>query len=147
MYGIAAINAHNGWSIALIGATIVFLGLVFLSLAISRLHRILDMLENRDMYYRRIKQRWRPEQKEPAAGAGQPSDVDLRELVSQYDMLTRAMDEPFSLPRLLSLAEKRGLAHPHSSVNALVQSGVMEADGTGSYRWNHEIHDKILSEK
>ena len=41
MYGLEAIAAHNGWSMALAGALIVFAGLLVLSSVISQLHKIL----------------------------------------------------------------------------------------------------------
>ncbi|MEN8212519.1 MAG: OadG family protein [Thermodesulfobacteriota bacterium] len=46
MYGLEAINANNGWSIAVVGVTIVFSGLVMLSFVISQLHKILDLWKN-----------------------------------------------------------------------------------------------------
>ena len=47
MYGIQAINAHNGWSMAIAGALIVMSGLSILSLIISQLHKGLALMENR----------------------------------------------------------------------------------------------------
>ena len=47
MYGIQAINAHNGWAMALAGALIVMSGLSVLSFIISQLHKVLALLENR----------------------------------------------------------------------------------------------------
>lgn len=147
MYGFAAISANNGWSIAVVGATIVFTGLVFLSLAISQLHRILDLLENRELHYRKIKTRLATKGRVKKAfqyDMGEPEEYNLKELVVQYDMLTRVLGDSFSLPKLLEMAEKRGLAHPHASLNALIQAGVVEPDGSGGYHWNQDVHDRIL---
>ena len=47
LYGLEAISAHNGWAMAVVGATIVFTGLVILSFAISQIHRILSFRETR----------------------------------------------------------------------------------------------------
>ena len=47
MYGIQAINANNGWAMALAGAIIVMSGLSLLSFIISKLHKVLDVIENR----------------------------------------------------------------------------------------------------
>src|SRR5210317_2252681 len=48
MYGIQAINANNGWAMALAGAIIVMSGLSLLSFIISKLHKVLELLENRN---------------------------------------------------------------------------------------------------
>lgn len=147
MYGFAAISANNGWSIAIVGALIVFSGLVFLSFTISRLHRVLDLFENREAHYKQIKMRLATRGKVKKAfkyDMEEPKEFDLKELTAQYDMLTRVMDDSFSLPKLLEVAEKRGLAHPHASLNALIQAGVLEPDGSGGYHWNQDAHDRIL---
>ena len=47
MYGIDNITANNGWAMAAVGATIVFLGLVVLSFVISQIHKILELWEKR----------------------------------------------------------------------------------------------------
>lgn len=46
MYGLEAINANNGWAISVVGVTIVFSGLVMLSLVISQLHKVLAIWED-----------------------------------------------------------------------------------------------------
>ena len=48
MYGLEAINAHNGWAMALTGAIIVMTGRTVLSTIISQLHRIVDMMQHVD---------------------------------------------------------------------------------------------------
>ena len=46
MYGLEAISANNGWAVSVVGITIVFSGLVTLSLLISQLHKAVDLFEN-----------------------------------------------------------------------------------------------------
>ena len=46
MYGLEAINTANGWAISVVGISIVFSGLVTLSIIISQLHRVLNIWEN-----------------------------------------------------------------------------------------------------
>ena len=48
MYGFENITANNGWAMAFVGATIVFLGLVVLALVISQIHKVLNLWEKRD---------------------------------------------------------------------------------------------------
>ena len=47
MFGIDNITNNNGWAMAVVGATTVFLGLIILSFAISQIHKILELWENR----------------------------------------------------------------------------------------------------
>ena len=47
MYGIENITANNGWAMAAVGATIVFMGLVVLSFVISQIHNILEYFEKK----------------------------------------------------------------------------------------------------
>lgn len=47
VYGLDAINAYNGWAISVVGVTIVFTGLVVLSMAIAQIHKLLNLWENR----------------------------------------------------------------------------------------------------
>ncbi len=45
--GFANIAAHNGWSMALLGISIVMTGLIVLSLAISQIHKLVAFWERR----------------------------------------------------------------------------------------------------
>ena len=45
MTGLEAISAHNGWSIAAVGITIVFTGLTMLCIILSQLYKVLDFWE------------------------------------------------------------------------------------------------------
>ena len=54
MYGLDAISAHNGWAMAVVGATIIFSGLIVLSLAISQLTNLLKLWDNGMIMFRQI---------------------------------------------------------------------------------------------
>ncbi|MGD8242291.1 MAG: OadG family protein, partial [Desulfobacterales bacterium] len=45
--GFANIAAHNGWSMAILGAGIVMTGLIILSLAISQIHKLVELWNRR----------------------------------------------------------------------------------------------------
>ena len=49
MYGFDNITANNGWAMAVVGASIVFAGLVVLSFVISQIHKILELWEKREV--------------------------------------------------------------------------------------------------
>ena len=46
LYGLEAINAHNGWAISVVGITIVFTGLVALSALISQLYKLVALYDD-----------------------------------------------------------------------------------------------------
>ena len=45
------------------------------------------------------------------------------------------MKEPFKLPRLIEVAEQRGLARVHSKINGLLVKGTMVGGADGLFRW------------
>ena len=146
MYGLEAIAANNGWAIAFVGASIVFSGLVFLSFAISRLHKILNMWEERDMAYLRIKTLIR-RRKRKAGTDAKLDEHDPAETAGQFKMLADSLGARFSLLKLVELAEQRGLYRPHSAVNCLITSEVIEPDGKGFFLWNLQNYKKVIGEK
>jgi hypothetical protein len=143
--GLENIAAHNGWAMAAVGISIVFSGLIILSFVISQLHRILDIVERWHPSSRKNKNR---EQKKslpenqlkppPANSAAAAKGIkNLDEMIRNYKMITQRLGEPFSLPKLLDLAEKHGLAKPYSTVNMLIISGIITADDNGFYTWEN----------
>lgn len=136
--GLEAIAEHNGWAIAVLGISIVFTGLTLLSLIISQLHKVLALLEDPGRHFREFRGRGKTE----APEYPEYEEVcivippEVKESARQYRMLVERLGEPFSLPRLLFYAEGCGLDHPHSSLNKLIQNGVIVPNGVGFYRWN-----------
>jgi hypothetical protein len=128
LYGIEAITASNGWSMALAGVIIVFSGLVVLSFTISQFHKVLNFLEGR------VSQP-RPQGDEAAAGADPSPPSHLTESARQYKLISERIGEPFALPKLLELAELSALPHPHSTVNELIKAGLIIPDGKGYFLW------------
>lgn len=141
MYGLEAIEAHNGWAVAVVGVTIVFTGLVVLSAIISQLHKVLDFINNprRFDFFKaapaprqedRTVQVWTAAQK--AAGC-------------QFKILADTLDKNFALPRLLNRAVISGIEQPYSTVSLLVRSGVVIHNQDGFYHWDDEAFNRILS--
>ena len=132
--GLEAISAHNGWSIAAVGVTIVFTGLTMLCIILSQLYKVLDFWERRGEFFQRMKRR------------GAADDIpritvspDMKETVRQYRMLANRLGEPFALPKLLDLAQKCGLVNPHSTVNRFLKQEIIVPDGEGYYHWHQSI--------
>lgn len=145
MSGLENIAAHNGWAMAAVGISIVFSGLILLSFVISQLHRILDLFERWHPSARKNKNRKQekplPENQlklPPTDTADAANGIkNLEEIIRNYKMITHRLGEPFSLPKLLNLAEKHGLAKPYSTVNMLIMSEIIVADGNGFFIWKN----------
>ena len=145
LYGLEAINAHNGWAISVVGVTIVFTGLVSLSVLISQLHKLVDLYNNPG----KIKKLFASKSKS-AARAGTPkADLVLTEaqkqVCRQYNLLAQTMDDVISLPKLLRMAELSGLKDPHANMNLLLKSGILCADEQGYFSWDEDIFIRIIS--
>ena len=140
MYGIENITANNGWAMAAVGATIVFLGLVVLSFVISQIHKILELYEKRDDPQ---------EPQKPASPPDVPSRPEsqvykvpqmptVNDLISIYRPLVEQLDEPFELPQLYEISDKMNLVHPHLSIKQLWDANVLIAQGDGTFTWNKQ---------
>jgi len=153
MYGFDAINAANGWLMAAIGFTIVFMGLVVLSTLIANLERALHLWDRRGEIFRRAPAP--PVEEAPAAKSparreegGPPvgfpvvrlADEDL-EAAEHFQLIIERLGEPFSLTELLERAERLGISHPHRRLDTLLHSGLIieeKGDFKGFYRWRKD---------
>lgn len=140
MYGFENISANNGWAMAVIGATIVFAGLVVLSFVISQIHKVLGLWDKRGLLKERPKKATARSQaqkiQEPAYKVHHLPSVN--DLISIYRPLAGQLEEPFELTQLFEIANKMDLAHPHLSIKQLWDAGVLVAQGDGSFIWNKQ---------
>ena len=145
MGGFSAITSANGWLIAALGISVVFFGLVSLALAISYFPRMIGWwnLQTSESFVIRIKKILIQQPEAVSAPAlnegGEPGKVDDAE--ASLRLLTAHMGESFKLPRLLALAEQRGLAKPHSAIARLLLSGAMVGGSDGLFRWVRSSKD------
>lgn len=137
MYGLEAITAHNGWVMALAGALIVFAGLVVLSLAISQIHKILILFEKPGLPLGH--NRTPPEKDTPAFTPEQfipqPFPSDLTELADLYKPLIEEIGDTFFLADLYELSRKNNFPHPHITITAFRESGILIPHGDGVFTW------------
>ena len=139
LYGFDNITANNGWAMAIVGATIVFLGLVVLSFVISQIHKILNLWENKDTLFARPNDSPRSGQVQTVAG---PVYKERRlpsvdELISIYRPLVQQLREPFNLVQLYEISHQMDLPHPNLSINRLREANVLVALGDGTFTWNN----------
>ena len=132
MYGIEAINAHNGWAMALAGALIVMSGLSVLSFIISQLHKILGLLESRQ------KTEDMDQQSAPAPIPAATADHNLSDLegsLSCYCDETASLGSAFTLQDLFAVFQACDFPHPHLTIRSLKEEGFLIPAGEGRFSW------------
>ncbi len=137
MYGLEAINAHNGWAMALAGALIVFAGLVILSSVISQLHKVLKIGDKKHdplTEEPETSEEDKPEE-EPIVSLPKvlPSDID--EIATLYQPLIDEIGETFYLSTLHAAARKNQFPHPHITLTALREHEIIISHGDGVFSW------------
>jgi hypothetical protein len=140
VYGFDNITANNGWAMAIVGATIVFAGLVVLSFVISQIHKILDLWEKKDVLTEGRKKASRKDAAPKIQGPvyKTPHLPSVNDLVSIYRPLVEQLKDPFDLSQLFEISIKMDLAHPHLSINKLREADVLIAQGDGTFTWNKQ---------
>lgn len=140
MYGFDNITANNGWAIAVIGASIVFTGLVVLSFVISQIHKILELWDKRGIRQERQKDASVPSAAQKIQGTVYKAQSlpSVDDLISIYRPLVQQLKEPFELPQLFVISNKMDLAHPHLSIKQLWDADVLIAQGDGTFIWNKQ---------
>jgi hypothetical protein len=137
LYSIDNITAANGWAIAAVGATIVFVGLVVLSFAIAQIHKILQFWEDRGTHFVRFRaQTPSTEAQKPDTPAYKEQHLpNAGELAATYGPLVAALEETFDLAQLFVIAKENDLPHPHLSINNLREAGILVAREDGTFSW------------
>ena len=141
MFGFENITANNGWAMAVVGASIVFLGLVVLSFVISQVHKILKFWEQRDEFLNRNKKQAQIEESKTVIKAPvvkQRHLPTIKELSSIYRPLVEQLKQPFDLIQLFEISNKMDLPHPHLSLKYLQEAGVLVPEGDGTFTWDKQ---------
>ena len=142
MGGFSAISAGNGWLIAALGISVVFFGLASLAFIISYFPRAIRWWNDHAQAPRHTVQLLKSlcgrRKSKPAIIADTSESHEPEELDDAEEalrLLTAHMKEPFKLPRLIEVAEQRGLARVHSTINRLLVRGTMVGGTDGLFRW------------
>ena len=142
MGGFAAITAGDGWLITALGISVVFCGLASLAFIISFFPRAISWWNDQARTPRNVilllkgffgQRRKKAPPRLGAEEIHEPGDIDDAE--EALRLLTAHMGEPFKLPRLIEIAEQRGLARVHSTINRLLIKGAIIGGADGLFRW------------
>lgn len=146
MYGFSAISAASGWSMAVLGASIVFSGLVLLSIAISLFPKLLNLMEPRET-----------ETESDGAEVVKPASVsfsanicphpdycpeDIHEVARIWSPLVEQLDTPFQLTDLYRLSKENDFPHPHLTISRLRDAEIIMPAGENVFMWNSENIEK-----
>lgn len=142
MGGFSAISAANGWLIAALGISVVFFGLLSLAFIVSYFPRMIAWwnahAKTPKSFFPLVKSlisqpTAKPTSSQALVESLEPGELDDAE--EALRLLTAHMGEPFKLPRLIEVAEQRGLARVHSTINGLLVKGAMVGGPDGLFRW------------
>jgi len=134
LYGLEAIQAHNGWAMAITGAVIVMIGLSILSFIISQLHRIISLVDGRSN--RKLKKKTDNDLvliPEPKLQLSPLSD--LGETMKRFQPLTKEIGTPFDLTALFQVFVQQNDPHPHLTIRSLREQGYLIPDGNSLFSW------------
>ena len=134
MYGLEAINAANGWAMAIAGALIVISGLAVLAFVISQLHKILNLLEKRSAA---PSEDAVPEAMESAGKAYDPERpfLNLAKAAQHYQTATQDLGTRFELKELYAIFYHSGFPHPHLTIRSLRENGYLISEGDNYFSW------------
>lgn len=136
MYGLEAISAQNGWTMAITGALIVMSGLTVLSLAISQLYKVVALFEKKEKKAEpEVKKGFDETTGEVSVSSTFPL-TDIRSTAARYRPLTSELDENFELGDLYKLFQKNNLPHPHLTIRSFRESGLLIPIGEGRFTWH-----------
>ena len=134
IFSFQRIAAQNGWAMAALGITIDLTGLAVLSLIISRVPKLVALIEKIGAIFKKApgEQRHKPAIK---SKADKHSEEGINKIADVYKDCARMLGEVFQLSELYRASEESGLPHPHLTIKALRESGLLVPEGNGLFRW------------
>jgi hypothetical protein len=135
LHGLEAIQAHNGWAMAITGAIIVMMGLSVLAFIISQLHRLIDIIEKR-----KVKPSKAPSESpvktvlEPQAAP--PPLSDMEQVLQRMQPLTLELGDTFDITTLYQVFIQNDDPHPHLTIRTLREKGYLVPCGNDLFSWN-----------
>ncbi len=141
LFSLERIAAQNGWSMAGLGIIIDLTGLAALSLIISQVPKLVNLLEKIKTLAGGGSSPEKPSVATAAPAApeepvGDFSSTDISDLANFYQNHTRELGDTFLLVALYRLAAQKALPHPHLTIKSLRETGLLLPKGDGYFAWN-----------
>ena len=132
MYGLEAIEAHNGWAMAFAGACIVLSGLSVLSFIISQFPKFVRFFEKEETAPAPALPQSEPP---PARSVATETPVDLDDAAHLYGPLILTLGDEFRLESLYALFREQNLPHPHITIRNFWNAGLLKQTESGAFLW------------
>jgi Na+-transporting methylmalonyl-CoA/oxaloacetate decarboxylase gamma subunit len=135
MYGLEAINAHNGWAMAFAGACIVLTGLSVLCFIIAQFPKFISIFEKDETAVPSPSP-----QSEAAPDRLLTTEIpaDLGAAADLYGPLICTLGDEFKLEALYALFREQNLPHPHITIRNFWNAGLLEQTESGAFLWTAE---------
>ena len=129
-----AISTHDGWSMAFSGAAIVLSGLTVLALILSQLHKIVAIIERRDIKETHAVEESTAASPLPLFPETDRCPADITDTANLYRPLAQTLGDQFQLAELYALANQHRFPHPHLTIRCLREAGKLIPMGDGEFR-------------
>jgi len=138
LYGLEAISAYNGWSMAIVGPLIVISGLAILAFLISQLHKVVALLEKLEEKRKQTKALATQTEVEDKPELIVPDRLpsDINETATIYQPLIDQLEQPFQLKELYEIAQKNNFPHPYLTIKSFREAKMLVNAGEGLFTWN-----------
>jgi hypothetical protein len=134
LYGLEAIEASNGWAMAIAGALIVMAGLSVLSFVISQLHTVLELFDKRTESSGKTPPVMSKETNTERYDPERPF-LNMEEAVRHYQAASADLGDRFDLKELYAIFYHSGFPHPHLTIRSLRENGRLIPAGEGFFSW------------
>lgn len=134
LFSFSRITAQNGWAMAALGIMIDLTGLTILSIVVSKVPGMVGVMEKIGSIFK----------KTPGAPRRKPvietksddlSDEGIHKIAGVYKECAASLGEIFQLSELYRSSEESGLPHPHLTIKALREAGLLVPEGNGLFKW------------
>jgi hypothetical protein len=134
LYGLEAIEAVNGWAMAIAGALIVMTGLTVLSFVISQLHKLVGFMERRPTLEKGKTEPTVEQTDGPLYDPEKPL-LNINKAVEHYRQATLDLGDQFDLKDLYTIFYHSGFPHPHLTIRSLRENGYLVPGRKGFFTW------------
>ena len=135
LFSFSRITAGNGWAMAALGITIDLTGLAILALIISRVPKLVGLMEKIGSLFKKSPKAPSPKQVVTAKSDARSAE-GVHKIAEIYKDCAKGLGEVFQLAELYRSSEENGLPHPHLTIKSLREAGLLVSQGNGLFKWN-----------
>lgn len=120
---------------AALGIMIDLTGLTILAVIVSRVPKLVGLMEKIGSLFKKTPGK---PGKKPAVKSKQDnlSEEGIHKIADVYKECAKTLGEVFQLSELYRSSEENGLPHPHLTIKALRESGLLVPEGNGLFKWH-----------